>query len=143
MEKAEREKAKEKPEYGQVVDFYGKAWHHAVKAEEKSGFAASIQVKSNGGDRPSFGLGRPQPNPSQQGSVIRYGIAEECRVRLRIYDITGRRVRTLVNEKKLPGYYICEWDCKDDDGSRVPNGTYIYRLVARPFTTTRRVIVLR
>lgn len=143
MEKAEKEKEKRRPEYGQVVDFYGKAWHHAVRAEENSSLIQQVQVASIGGSRPVFALGRPYPNPSRSGSCVRYGIAEVCNMSLKIYDISGRLVRTLVDETKSPGYYACEWDGRDERGVSVASGMYIYRFIAGPFSGKRKVVVLK
>jgi hypothetical protein len=143
MEKAEREKAKEKPEYGQVVHFYGKAWEHAVNAEKKGGGLGGVQVASLGQRVPVFALGKPYPNPSRSGSSVRFGIAEKCEVSLRVYDISGRLVRTLVSEKRSPGYYASDWDFRDGEGMAVSSGTYIYRLVAGHFVGRSKVVVVR
>jgi len=143
MAKAEREKKKRMPEYGEVVDFYGKAWHFAIRAEENSSLSQQVQVASIDDSRPVFALGKPYPNPSRSGSSIRYGIAEECRVSLKIYDISGRLIRTLVDEKRSVGYYACEWDSRDESGAMVASGTYIYRLIAGPFSSMRKVVVLK
>jgi hypothetical protein len=143
MEKAEQEKNKPDPAYDRVVEHYGQAWLHAVNAEEMGPVLAGIQTTGVGDHRPVFALGKPYPNPTRTGTTIRYGVASECLVNLRIYDVTGRAVRTLTHEKKKPGYYVCQWDCGDEDGSSVANGTYIYRLDAGPFTAARKVTVLK
>jgi hypothetical protein len=146
MFKAEREKQKKNPEYGEVVDFYGKAWHHAVRAEEKGGGGlgpGNVQVATLEATGPVYAMGKPYPNPSRAGSVLRFGVAEDCDVSLRVYDATGRLVRTLVDESRAAGYYACEWDTKDERGQAVASGTYIYRLIAGPFASARMVVVVR
>lgn len=146
MMKAEREKQKKNPEYGEVVDFYGKAWHHAVKAEEQGGGGSgsgNVQLGRLEDTGPVYAMGKPYPNPSRTGSVVRFGVAEDCDVSLRVYDATGRLVRTLVNESRSAGYYSTEWDTRDDRGELVASGTYIYRLIAGPFASARMVVVVR
>lgn len=143
MAKAEREKRRPHPEYGEVVDFYNMAWHHAVRAEEEGGGSGNLQVASIQDSKPVFALGKPYPNPSRSGSIVRFGIAEQCDVSLRIYDVTGRLIRTLVDAEKLPGYYMCDWDSRDDSGKDVASGTYVFRLIAGSFTSARVLVVVR
>jgi len=144
MDMAEREKDKTKPQYDVAVDHYSKAWLHAVLAEEKGGNKPSNTQMANKLLRGiSFALGRPYPNPSRSSSRVSYGIASTCRVSIKIYDISGRAIRTLVDEDKTPGYYQCEWDGKDAQGMSAPSGTYIYRLTAVSFTGTRKIVLLR
>jgi hypothetical protein len=143
MEMAEREKGKIKPQYDVAVNHYSKAWLHAVLAEEKGGNKPSNTQMADISQRgPSFALGKPYPNPSRSGSKISYGIATTCRVSIRIYDVSGRVVRTLVDVEMAPGFYQCEWDGKDNQGTRVPSGTYIYRFAALSFTSMRKIVVL-
>ena len=49
-------------------------------------------------------------------------------VTLRVYDLVGRRVRTLVNDDVKPGYYTTKWDGKDEQGKKIANGVYFIRL---------------
>jgi hypothetical protein len=143
MMKAERQKQKANPEYGEVVDFYGKAWHRAVKAEEKGGGIPGVQVGLLQDSKPVFALGKLYPNPSRLNASVAFGIAEPCRVRLRIYDVTGRLVRTLVDEERHPGYYSCQWDSRDERGERVASGTYICRMTAGSYASARMLVLAR
>jgi hypothetical protein len=142
MKKAEGEKNKDRPEYDKAVEHYGKAWEHAVKAEEKGG-GNQVQIADMSLAEPLFAMGRPYPNPARSGSCVKYGIGERCAVSLRVYDASGRVVRTLVDETKAPGYYECEWDLRDTRGDEVAAGTYIYRLTAGPFVGRNKLIVIR
>lgn len=59
-------------------------------------------------------------------------------VTLKVYDILGNEVSTIVNEEKPAGYYEVEWDA-----SKVSSGVYIYRLVAGKYISTKKMIFLR
>jgi hypothetical protein len=145
MKKAEHEKVKDKkgPHYDHAVDHYKHAWEHAVKSQEKHGLSEHQQVAGLVDREAVFGLGAPYPNPARAGSSVRYGVGEKCSVSLKVYDVTGRLVRVLVDETKSPGFYECEWDLTDGAGAAVAAGTYIYRLEAGPFVGRNKVVILR
>ncbi|MBK7259621.1 MAG: T9SS type A sorting domain-containing protein [Ignavibacteriae bacterium] len=75
----------------------------------------------------SFALLQNYPNPFNPSSDIRYQISEFSNVRLAVYDILGREVAVLVNEKKAPGAYQVRFDA-----SSLSSGVYFYRLQVRP-----------
>jgi len=82
-----------------------------------------------------FALSQNNPNPFSSLTAISYslpGSADDpygqSMVNLRIYDLTGKLVRTLVNESQGPGYYKVMWDGRDDQGERVSPGIYFYRI---------------
>ena len=62
---------------------------------------------------------------------------------LKIYNILGQEVRTLVDEAKEPGYYTTTWDGKTDSGESVSSGFYLYRLQAGGFFKIRKMLVLK
>ena len=64
-------------------------------------------------------------------------------VGLRIYDLAGRRVRTLVDAQLEAGRYDTTWDGKNDAGVEVASGTYFYRLVSNNETLTGKAILLK
>ncbi|NUM67775.1 T9SS type A sorting domain-containing protein [candidate division KSB1 bacterium] len=64
-------------------------------------------------------------------------------VSLRVYDVLGREVRTLLQEVKQPGTFAVNWDGRDQSGALVRNGVYFYRIVAGEFATVRKLMVVR
>ncbi|TET82834.1 hypothetical protein E3J38_01495 [candidate division TA06 bacterium] len=99
----------------------------------------------------AFGLSVSRPNPFTTATTISYAVADARHTTLRIYDLTGRVVRTLVEEAREPGYYEVVWDGRDDAGNRVPAGVYFYRLEARAedgkrsasFSASKKMVILR
>jgi hypothetical protein len=85
------------------------------------------------------------PNPFNPRTVIRYWIESSGPVRLNVYDVRGRLVRTLVdaeqNGRTVP--YSVVWDGRDNAGEAVASGVYFYQLVAPGFVETRKMILLK
>ncbi len=90
-----------------------------------------------------FALHANAPNPLRSATTISYDLPVETEVSLEIYDVTGRRVRVLVDEVQSAGRTSQFWDGTDDRGKRVSSGIYLYRLRTRGFVETRRMVVLR
>jgi hypothetical protein len=85
-----------------------------------------------------FTLGQNYPNPFNPTTVFQYQLSTACLVRLDVFDILGRNVAILVNEKKSAGYYSLEFNA-----SRLTSGVYFYRLQAGTFTETKKLILLK
>jgi photosystem II stability/assembly factor-like uncharacterized protein len=68
------------------------------------------------------------PNPFDTSTIIRFTVGSPSRVTLDVYDVLGRRITQLVDGLRAPGDYSIEWNGRDDSGSRVSNGTYLYVL---------------
>lgn len=83
------------------------------------------------------------PNPFNPTTTIGYSIAAAQRVHLVVYDVGGRRVRTLVNGPQPASHYNVEWDGRNDQGQRVSTGVYFYRLEAGDFAQTRKMVLLK
>ncbi|MDQ7052216.1 MAG: FlgD immunoglobulin-like domain containing protein [candidate division KSB1 bacterium] len=90
-----------------------------------------------------FRLSQNYPNPFNPGTTFSYELPTSEHVSLIIYDITGRRVKTLVNQKQAPGTHTVFWDGTNDGGQRLASGVYFYRLKAGNFLQSRRMVLLR
>ena len=90
-----------------------------------------------------FSLNQNHPNPVSHRTAIKYSIASPCKVELKLYDITGRQVATLVNENQKPGHYQVNWDICNVSERQLPNGVYFYQLTAGDYTDTKKMIILR
>jgi hypothetical protein len=90
-------------------------------------------------------LGAARPNPFEAGTRISFEIAGtgRQRVQLAVYDVNGRRVRTLVAEELAPGSFEAAWDGRDAAGRRVGAGVYFARLVTRDADVSRKIVRLR
>jgi len=73
-------------------------------------------------------LAQNYPNPFSEKTVIPYQLTNSAHVRLTAYNYIGEKVRTFVNDFQTAGYYNVEWDANDNNGLRLANGVYFYRL---------------
>lgn len=80
-----------------------------------------------------------EPNPFNGTTRIRFDLPVAVRVRLDVFDLTGRRIRTLVDGPGDAGYHSVEWNQRDDSDRRVSPGVYIYRLIAGEFREQRKM----
>ncbi len=94
-----------------------------------------------------FDLQQNYPNPFNPSTTIRFSVAAtEARadfVTLKIYDLTGQEVRTLINEAVAPGEYAVEWNATDNHGRKVAAGVYLYRITVGSFAQTRKMILAK
>ncbi|MFA5033188.1 MAG: FlgD immunoglobulin-like domain containing protein [bacterium] len=89
-----------------------------------------------------FKLFRNYPNPITSGTYIEYTLPENTMVSLDIYDVNGELVRNLTAGNQEPGFHKVYWDGQDNNGQKVSNGTYFYRMGAGSFKTTQKLTVL-
>ncbi len=86
----------------------------------------------------TYALYQNYPNPFNPTTNIKFDIAKASNVKLVIYDILGREVRTLVNEFKNPGAYEMKFDA-----SNFASGTYFYRIEAGDFVEIKKMVLVK
>ena len=97
-----------------------------------------------------FSLAQNHPNPFNPTTKINYALPVTSKVKVSIYDITGRLIKTFKAEEQSAGYHRFEWNSTNSNGIRVASGVYIYRMEAipleeghQPFMQTKKMILLR
>ncbi|MDD5362959.1 MAG: T9SS type A sorting domain-containing protein [Ignavibacteria bacterium] len=95
-------------------------------------------IFSNESRKPGHILVQNYPNPFNQSSIFNFQCSMKSNVTLRVYDITGREVQTLVNEILNPGVYSVRFD-----GSGLNSGVYFYRMTASGYTETKKMLLLK
>ena len=83
------------------------------------------------------------PNPFNPATTIQYELSRPAHVALKVIDMMGSEVRTIVDEEKAPGIYEARWDGKDNDGQRATSGVYLYRLESGEQVQTRKMILMK
>ena len=91
----------------------------------------------------SFRLAPSRPNPFNPSTTIEYDLPRGEQVVIRIYDILGREVRTLVNERQAAGFYEVIWNGRNQQGQAVGSGVYLYTLTAGNFAQSRKMTLLK
>ncbi|MCK4352053.1 T9SS type A sorting domain-containing protein [candidate division WOR-3 bacterium] len=97
-----------------------------------------VEETENRSQIPEIRLMQNYPNPFNQKTVIRYSCPCPCKVSLKIYDVCGKLVRTLVNELKSAGAYTVKWNGED-----MPSGLYFYQLKVGQKTRTKKLLLIR
>jgi murein tripeptide amidase MpaA len=90
-----------------------------------------------------YSLAQNYPNPFNPSTVISYQLPVNSMVTLKIYDILGNEIATLVNEEKPAGSYEVEFNIYSDEGQNLVSGVYFYQLKARQFIQTKKMVLLK
>jgi hypothetical protein len=110
----------------------------------KEAGAVGVADEPGKGEIPSeFGLSQNYPNPFNQNTKIRFTLPQPGFVSLNVYDLLGRKVRTLVSENLTPGYKSVLWDGKNDSGKEVSSGIYFYQLKIGDFSEAKKLVLLK
>ena len=83
------------------------------------------------------------PNPFNPTTIISYSLPAKSFVTLKVYDLLGREVKTLVNAQKSAGVYKVSWDGTNNYGVKVSSGVYIYRIHANNFIKSEKMILMK
>ncbi len=83
------------------------------------------------------------PNPFNNQTVIKFSVNENSYVKLSVFDILGREIKSLVKENKNPGVYETHWNASDNEGKVVASGIYFIRLDTIKFTDTKKIMLLQ
>jgi hypothetical protein len=85
-----------------------------------------------------YKLEQNYPNPFNPSTTIKYSLPQNSRVQLRIYDILGNLVETLVDDNQNAGVYTVDFD-----GSNLSSGVYFYQLITPQFKQTKKLILMK
>ncbi len=90
-----------------------------------------------------FALGQNYPNPFNPTTTISLALPTEGRVSLKVYNIMGQVVNTLIDEIMPAGYHEITWNGTDQNGDQVSSGVYFYKLESDNFSETKKMIMLK
>lgn len=90
-----------------------------------------------------FAISQNYPNPFNPTTTIQYSIPEASIVSIKIYNILGQEVRSLINKEVNPGAYQVTWKGDDNFGHKVASGTYIYQIRAGSFVQSKKMVLLK
>jgi len=126
-----------------LIEKIQKIWNRASSTwenEDKDSYSY-VPITSVNEDLNSvnfYRLSNNYPNPFNPSTSIQYAISNRQFVSLKVYDILGTEIETLVNEEKSAGKYELNWNA-----ANLPSGVYFYRLQAGDFVQTRKMILLK
>jgi photosystem II stability/assembly factor-like uncharacterized protein len=116
------------------IGYYGRI----LRTNDTGGIISSINIIGSEILPSSFSLHQNYPNPFNPSTRIKFEIPKGAPVKLRVYDMLGREVAELVNEKLNAGVYEYEWN-----GVGLPSGVYFYKLEAENFVETKRMVLVK
>lgn len=109
------------------------------RATEGQGIQPLTDVKTNDANIPAaFTLRQNYPNPFNPTTIIRFALPLEAFVTLKVYDVRGKEMATLVNGPMSAGNYT-----RSFNAGRYPSGVYFYRLIAGTYSASRRMLLLK
>ena len=83
------------------------------------------------------------PNPFNPITTIQYSLPEDALVNVTIYDMMGRIVKTLVNDRQTAGFKSVQWNATNDRNEPVSAGLYLYTIQAGEFRQTKKMLLLK
>lgn len=113
------------------------SWHGPIQSTIASDVASAVDVPAE------YELAGNYPNPFNPVTSINYSLPKRSDMQLVIYDVQGKRVRTLVSGEQAAGIHSVEWNGTNDSGEFVSSGIYLYRMTAGDFVKTERMTLLK
>lgn len=115
-------------------NIYAGTYGHGVY---KSNISFITNVKATTNEKMTYNLSQNFPNPFNPVTTIKYSILKTSFVTIKVYDVLGREVETLVNEEKPSGTYKVEFN-----GNKLSSGIYFYRMQAGDFVGTKKINIV-
>lgn len=129
------------PTRGNGICIGHRSYEGSQKLSPASSMVDSAKIASHLPKR--FALHPNYPNPFNPSTTINYDLPKATHVILRIFNVMGRQVKTLIDEEKDAGYHHIIWDGTNQEERPVASGIYFYRLETASFTKVRKLILLR
>ena len=134
-----------------IADHHGNEKVYDLEALQELGLYQQMAVANNittSTDDESLGpeafvLHQNFPNPFNPETSISYDLASDGLVSIKVHDLRGIFVKTLVNDVQPSGYKTIKWDGTDDRGQKVSAGLYLYRIETEGFTDTKKMVLLK
>jgi len=118
----------------------GKCLYRLKQIDNGGGFTYSEEVETEYLLPTVFNMSQNYPNPFNPSTTIRYQLPVNTHVTLKIFDIIGNEVATLVNEEQQPGFYNSQFTIHN---SQLSSGVYLYRLQAGDFVSTKKLLLMK
>ena len=126
------------------ANYEAKPAYYAIQTALENGAPSRVDDNQKSPDLKNFVLEQNYPNPFNQSTIINYLLKISLDVSLKIYDVRGNKLRTLVDKFQNSGNYEVVWNGKDDSGNSVDSGVYFCQLkTANGYSRTRKLLLLK
>jgi len=116
------------------INWPAQIWHYSIP---------NLSLVENNSLPNKFILHQNYPNPFNPTTSLRYDLPENNLVNITIYDMLGRKVKTLINQTQDAGYKSIIWNTTDDYGKPVSAGIYLYQIQAGEYISTKKMVLLK
>ena len=106
-------------------------------------FIGTIEAEEPKAIPEGFALSQNYPNPFNPSTNFSYSVPKASDVKIVVYDLFGREIKTLVNETKAAGEYTISWNGRDNDNKQVSTGVYFYKMQAAGFEKTMKMVLMK
>jgi len=124
-------------DFSKIADAEHEVRHFTLIVEKKEDTGIEGEIPD------TYFINQNYPNPFNPSTTIEYGLPEESRITIKIFNILGQKVKTLVSENKPAGFYKITWNGDNDYGNKVASGIYIYRMNCSSFVMSRKLIIIK
>jgi hypothetical protein len=121
----------------------GAQYRYQVQVSDGHGSRMLFETEAVSTPKLPLTLAQNVPNPFNPSTTIRYYLPERCRVRVEVYDVSGRMIASLADRDQPTGHYSLEWNGRDNLGKPVSSGIYFCRLQAGKEMRSRKMVLLR
>ena len=126
-------------------------YFYRLRAADYSGnwsdYSEIVQLSTLSNDNANvaerFMLHQNFPNPFNPITTLRYDLPKDSFVKIRVFDMSGNEVKTLVNGIKGAGFNSVQWNSTNNQGEPISAGVYLYSIEADDFIQTRKMILLK
>jgi len=117
------------------------AGNESTPSEEVSATAGMVTILNDNGTNEinDFELKQNYPNPFNPTTTIEYNLPTSSGVKISIYNVLGKEIRTLVDDNKSAGNHRVIWDGTDNSGRSVSSGIYFYQMISKNFSQVKRL----
>lgn len=117
---------------------------YAINSDILKSMSSKFEVGNDPAKMPKlYALFQNFPNPFNPSTTIKYQLPKDSYVNLEIYDILGKTIKSLVNEKQSAGYYSLQWNGQDDQDIPLPSGVYLCRIKAGNFHDIKKLMLIK
>jgi hypothetical protein len=128
---------------GDVFSISGNVELTSIEAADQIGNALNTTFSKGIAKADKFELSANYPNPFNLKTTISFAIKTDAKVSLKVYNVSGQYVKTLVDETMSAGSYTTTWDGTNYAGEVVSSGIYFYKMIAGGFSSTQKMVLLK
>ncbi|MDC0383245.1 T9SS type A sorting domain-containing protein [Candidatus Marinimicrobia bacterium] len=129
--------------YSQSFDANGNGCYTIPTPGSLNGECVTLSTLQTAIPPREYSLSQNYPNPFNPTTQIRYDLPEDALVSISIYDVMGRKIKSLSNANQTAGYHSLQWDATNDIGEGVSAGMYIYTIQAGEYRSTKKMVLLK